>query len=239
MDRILVSSADRRMRSRSEEVEQHMEHMGAVSADRRVRSGSEEVEQHVGHVGAVSSADRRMRSRSEEVEQHVEHMGAVSSTDRRVRSRSEEVEQQMGYADALAISSSSSSRFSTSLQDLVQLSSLTRSTSQSVQDLRHHALTVKQQKIRRTCSIQAAIRRATSQTELHLSTGPGMDYCTPYRNRGLVFRGGKAYRTYEYQFLSKKQKISLGRRQPVSTAILSIKLFWGDTLGTLVPFLNF
>ena len=123
---------------------------------------------------------------------------------RKERSRSEEVE----YSERVL-----SSRFSSSLQDLVQLTNLSRSTSASVQDLHYN---LKQQNIRRTNSIQEAIRRATSNTELNISSGPGMDYFTSYRNRGLVWKDGRAYRTYEYQFLSKKQKISLGRRQPVS-----------------------
>ena len=151
--------------------------------------------------------DRKERSKSEDMEQQME-MRSPADRDRKERSRSEEVEQQADRVVAV------SSRFSTSLQDLVHLSRLSRSTtSASVQDLRY---SVKQQKIRRTNSIQEAIRRATSHTELNISSGPGMDYYTPYRNRGLTWKDGRAYRTYEYQFLSKKQKISLGRRLPVS-----------------------
>ena len=112
--------------------------------------------------------------------------------------------------------SSLSSRFSSSLQDLVRMTNLSRTPSSSLQDLH---LTLKQQKMRRTSSIQDAIHRATSNCELNISAGPGMDYYTGYRNRGLMYKDGKAYRTYEYHFLSKKQKISLGRRQPVSMLI--------------------
>ena len=172
--------------------------------DRKERSKSEDKEQKMKRDQTVMDS-RKERSKSEDKEQQMER--GPTDRDRKERSRSEEVEQQANRVVAV------SSRFGSSLQDLVHLTRLSRSTSASVQDLRY---TVKQQKIRRTNSIQEAIRRATSHTELNISSGPGMDYYTPYRNRGLTWKGGKAYRTYEYQFLSKKQKISLGRRLPVS-----------------------
>ena len=171
--------------------------------DRKEHSKSEDKEQQMKR--GPTDRDRKERSKSEGKELEMER--GPTDRDRKERCRSEEVEQQADGVVAV------SSRFGSSLQDLIHLTRLSRSTSASVQDLRY---TVKQQKIRRTNSIQEAIRRATSHTELNISSGPGMDYYTPYRNRGLTWKDGKAYRTYEYQFLSKKQKISLGRRLPVS-----------------------
>ena len=102
------------------------------------------------------------------------------------------------------------------MQDLYQLSNLSRTPNGSSSSLQDAQLTLKQKKIRQTSSIQEAIHKANSQSDLRIFSGPGMDYYTQYRNAGMVFKDGRAYRTYEYQFLSKKQKISLGRRQPVS-----------------------
>ena len=124
--------------------------------------------------------DRKERAKSEDMDQQMERSPA--DRDRKERSRSEEVEQQADRVVAV------SSRFSTSLQDLVHLSRLSRSTtSASVQDLR---LTVKQQKIRRTNSIQEAIRRATSHTELNISSGP--EWITTHRTGTGVSPGRTA-----------------------------------------------
>ena len=131
---------------------------------------------------------------------------------RRARSASD------GRSDGGAGSSGGSSGAG-SLQDIYDATTLGRSSSaESLDSPPLSPLSLKQQNLRRATSIQEAMLRATSACESRLSALPRMDP-TGYRNKGLVFRDGRAYRTFEYQFASKKQKISLGRRQPVSIAV--------------------
>ncbi len=108
------------------------------------------------------------------------------------------------------------------------VSNLSRTPSGSMQDINDPShtryftsLSLKQKNIRKAASIISHLKEASSSSDVRMAALPKMNEYTEYLDRGMYFKGNRAYKMYEYNFLSKRQKVRIGRRQSVSIKIIS------------------